>query len=203
MPPAGEGEAKSFRVSARSLLLGLAGGSLLCLVAGYNDWAMNNTFLIGNNLPVGVIMLTLFFVLLINGPLSRWWPGKAFNSFETAVAFMVMLTMCAIPTSGLVRYLLPNLVMPFSMAADNQGFRGVLEKLTVAHWIFPDFDGGRPVEWIGDTLASAYNARWLDPDTSPYGRWITPFISWGIFFGALFWALICLTCIVIRQWRDV
>lgn len=203
MPPPGKADFHSFRITARSLLLGLAGGSLLCLFAGYNDWAMNNTFLIGNNMPVGVIMLTLFFVLFVNGPLSRWWPSKAFSSFETAVAFMVTLTLCALPTSGLIRYLLPNLVMPFSLAADNQDYANFLEKLTVARWVFPDFDGARPVNWVGEKLASAYNTRWLDPDTSPYGRWITPFVSWGIFFGALFWALICLVCILIRQWRDV
>lgn len=193
---------QTIRISIRSLLLGLMGGTILCAFAPYNDWAMNNTFLIGNNMPVGAIMLTFLFVVVINGPLSRWWPSQALNSFETAVAFMVMLTMCALPTSGLIRYLLPNLVMPFHFGAENQGYYDVLAKLTVARWVFPEFDGNRPVEWIGDTLATSYNARWLDPDTSPYGRWITPFLSWGIFFGAMTWALICLVCILLRQWRD-
>jgi hypothetical protein len=190
------------RITIRCLLLGTFGGTLISAFAAYNDWAMNNTFLIGNNMPVGAIMLAFFFVVFVNGPLSKWWPNKALSSFETAVAFMVMLAMCAIPTSGLIRYLLPNLVMPFSMAADNQGYSDFLSKITVSRWVFPDFNGARPVEWIGDTLATSYNARWLDADTSPYGKWITPFISWGLFFGALFWALICVVCIILRQWRD-
>ncbi len=191
------------RITFRSLLLGLLGGIALCAFAPYNDWAMNNTFLIGNNMPLGAIMLTFLFVVLVNGPLSRYWPSKALTSFEAAVAFMVMLTMCALPTSGLIRYLLPNIVMPFQMALDNQGYRDFIETLHVKKWMFPGFNGNRPIEWVGDVLASGYNARWLDADTSPYGRWITPFLSWGIFFGALFWALICVVCIVLRQWRDI
>lgn len=196
------GDEKTVRITMRSLLLGLLGGVALCAFAPYNDWAMNNTFLIGNNMPVGAIMLAFLFVVFINGPLSRFLPSKALSSFEVAVAFMVMLTMCALPTSGLVRYLLPNIVMPFQMALENDGYKNVIEKLSVAKWAFPTFNGNRPVDWVGDTLATGYNARWLDPDTSPYGRWVTPFISWGIFFGALSWALICMVCIVLRQWRD-
>lgn len=192
----------TLRVTLRSLLLGTFGGLAICAFAAFNDWAMNNTFLIGNNMPVGAIMLVFLFVLLVNGPLSRWWPSRAFSSFEIAVAFMIMLTMCALPTSGLIRYLLPNIVMPFHMATENERYKEYLSQLGVSRWVFPDFNGSRPVNWIGDTLATSYNSRWLDPNTSPYGKWITPFLSWGIFVAALFWALICLVCIVLRQWRD-
>lgn len=192
----------TLRLSFRSIVLGIAGGTFLCAFAPYNDWAMNNTFLIGNSMPVGAIMLAFLFVVFINGPLSRFWPAKALSSFEVAVAFMLMLTMCALPTSGLIRYLLPNLVMPYQFALENQGYREIIESLGVASWVFPSFDGNRPAEWIGDPLASGFNARWLDTETSPYGKWLTPFLSWGIFVAALFWALICMVCIVLRQWRD-
>mgnify|MGYP001332644932 CR=1 FL=1 len=42
----------TLRVTFRSLLLGTFGGTLICAFAAYNDWAMNNTYLIGNNMPV-------------------------------------------------------------------------------------------------------------------------------------------------------
>ena len=31
----------------------------------YNDYALDNTFLVGNNLPIGVVMLTFLFVMFV------------------------------------------------------------------------------------------------------------------------------------------
>src|SRR5690606_10843262 len=67
-------------INWRSVLLGLIGVTIICALTPYNDYALNNTFLIGNNLPLGVVMLTFLFVVLVNGPLNRWWPGKAFTA---------------------------------------------------------------------------------------------------------------------------
>ena len=62
-------------VNWRSASLGLISAIVLCALVPYNDYALNNTFLIGNNLPLGVVMFTFLFVLIINGPLNRWRPG--------------------------------------------------------------------------------------------------------------------------------
>src|SRR4051812_41373876 len=40
-------------ITWRSVLIGLAGVVLICALTPYNDYALNNTFLVGNNLPVG------------------------------------------------------------------------------------------------------------------------------------------------------
>ena len=63
-------------VSWRSVLLGVLGVTLICALTPYNDYALNNTFLVGNNLPIGVVMLSFLFVLLVNAPLHRWYPRQ-------------------------------------------------------------------------------------------------------------------------------
>src|SRR5436305_11347241 len=94
-------------ITFRSLLLGLLGVVLICGLTPYNDYALNNTFLVGNNLPLVAVMLLFAFVLLVNAPLSRFAPGRAFTSGELTVAFTMALIACSLPSSGLMRYL-PN-----------------------------------------------------------------------------------------------
>ena len=86
--------------------LGLAGVALICGLTPYNDYALNNTFLVGNNLPIGVVMLSFLFVLVINAPLHRWLRPQTRRhvSGELAVALSMTLISCALPSSGLMRY---------------------------------------------------------------------------------------------------
>lgn len=98
-------------VSWRSVGLGLLGVILICAVTPYNDYALNNTFLVGNNLPIGVVMLTFLFVLLVNAPLHRWWPGKALTSGKLGVVLSRTLVGCALLSGGRTRYLRPAQVL--------------------------------------------------------------------------------------------
>src|SRR5262245_59586969 len=77
------GEATAVRaITWRSVLLGMAGVVLICGLTPYNDYALNNTFLVGNNLPLGLVMLLFMITVLINAPLSRWRPQAALSSGE-------------------------------------------------------------------------------------------------------------------------
>src|SRR5436305_15219981 len=91
-------------ITFRSLLLGLLGVTLICGLTPYNDYALNNTFLIGNNLPLGVVMVTFLFIVFVNAPLWRFFPNRAFSAGELTVAFSMTLVSCALPSSGLMRY---------------------------------------------------------------------------------------------------
>ncbi len=69
-------------ITFRSVLLGFAGVVLICAFTPINDYALNNTYLVGNCLPLGVIVLLFLFVTLVNGPLNRFIPARAFTSGE-------------------------------------------------------------------------------------------------------------------------
>src|ERR1700743_1069059 len=90
-------------ITWRSGLLGLFGVTLICGLTPYNDYALNNTFLVGNNLPIGVVMFSFLFVLLVNAPLHRWWPAHALTAGELSVALSMTLVSCTMPSSGLMR----------------------------------------------------------------------------------------------------
>ena len=98
-------------ITWRSVALGIIGTVLICGLTPYNDYALNNTFLVGNNLPVGVVMLTFLLVLVVNGPLWKWFPRHALSSGEITVALAMTLVSCALPSSGLMRYFPPSIVI--------------------------------------------------------------------------------------------
>jgi len=45
-------------ITWRSVSLGMLATIFICSIAYYNDFAVNNTFFIGNNLPLGLVLMT-------------------------------------------------------------------------------------------------------------------------------------------------
>ena len=189
-------------ITFRSVVLGLLGVVFICGLTPYNDYALNNTFLVGNNLPLGVIMLLFVFVLLVNAPLMRFVPRFAFSAGEITVAFSMTLVSCALPSSGLMRYFPPTLVGPFWVARSSQEYLKLLESLHLPAWLFPVFAGQSPGQWMNDPIVNQYFNRTPEGEPIPYWAWVRPAWVWGIFFAALYGALVCLTAIVRRQWNE-
>src|SRR5689334_10907377 len=96
-------------ITWRSVLLGFFGVAFICGITPYNDYAVNNSYFVGNNLPLGVVVLIFVFALIINGPLSKFAPRFAFSTGEMTVMLSMMLVGCALPSSGLMRYFPPSL----------------------------------------------------------------------------------------------
>ena len=90
---------------------------------------------------------------MINAPISRWWPDRALTSGEIAVAFTMTLVSCCTPSSGLMRYLVPNLVVPMRQAAQKPDFLRLLETMNVPRWLWPTFRAHRRA--IGATIRSS------------------------------------------------
>ncbi len=182
-------------MNLRSVTLGLLGVILICAFTPYNDYVLNNTFLVGNNLPLGVTMLVFLFTLAINGPLSKWRPRLAFSSGEIAVAFMMTLIACALPSSGLMRALPASLVVPFNEAGADDRYWQLLRSLNLPRWLFPHFTRAQP--WT-DPVVQGFVTR----GTPMYSAWIVPILAWSVFTFALYGALGCLMTIVRRQWFE-
>ena len=189
-------------VSWRSVTLGLLGVVLICAVTPYNDYALNNTFLVGNNLPIGVVMLTVAFVLAVNAPLRRWLPRQAFSGGEMAVSLSMTLVACGLPSSGLMRYLPPALVSPFYQSLNNRTFLDLLQQMHLPAWVFPTMHGAGPAQWKNSPVVIDYVGRWTEDGPPPYAAWVRPICTWGVFLAALYGSLLCGIAIVRRQWFE-
>jgi hypothetical protein len=189
-------------ITWRSVLLGIIGTVLICGLTPYNDYALNNTYLVGNNLPLGVVMGLFLFVVIVNGPLSRWWSRHAFSSGELTVAMAMTMISCALPSGGLMRYFPASIIMPFYHAQSNAEYLSLLERLQLPTWLLPSFNGDTPRQWMHDPIVRGFAYRWRADEPVPYWAWVVPAITWGIFLFSMYGALICLVTLVRRQWVD-
>lgn len=197
-------------VNGRSVLLGLVGVGAIASLTGYNDYVINNTNLIGSHLPIGVLGFLLIFILFVNAPLRRWAPAYAFSSAELAVALGMMLVGCAIPSVGMMRYLPGHLTALFSYAASNPQDYALLRQLDLPDWLFPTFESSDPAVRGYEPIVQHFIGRApVEADTFvnhfravPWSAWATPALTWGLFFGCIFGAVLCLAVIVRRQWAE-
>ncbi len=189
-------------ISLRSVLLGLLGIIFICALTPYNDFALANAYLVGGNLPFGLVTLAFGFAVLVNGPLSRWAPRYAFTSGEMAVAFMMILVACAVPGNGLMRWWPATLVSPLWQAQSNAEYLALLRKLNLPSWIFPKFPGRDLEDWVFDPAVTWYLGHTPEGRRPPYAAWLQPTLMWGIFLFALYGALLFAVSIMRRQWHD-
>lgn len=196
-------------VTPRSVLLGLAGVVFICALTPYNDYAMGNTFLVGNFLPIGMLLFFAFFLLLVNAPLWRWNPRRALPAGELSVALGMTLVACALPSSGLMRYLPSGLVGIHHSAGANPNHRALLETVALPDWLLPSLQGETVLERSTDPVISRYVGRtpedqqgWLSLAGVPWRAWIRPAFTWGILVALIYGAVLSLMFIVRRQWAE-
>ncbi|HWI56610.1 MAG TPA: MraY family glycosyltransferase [Bacillota bacterium] len=78
-------------VSLRSTVLGLVGVIAISALTPFNNLVLANTDLVGNFLPIGVLLFLMLFVIVVNAPLARFAPRHAFSAGELAVVLGMML----------------------------------------------------------------------------------------------------------------
>lgn len=189
-------------VNWRSLLLGLVGVCAISSLAAYNDFVLANTYLIGNFLPIGLLLFFLTFLLAVNAPLWKWAPQQALSAAELAVAVGMVLVSCSIPASGLMRYLPASLVSIWYHAGEMPDYRRVLLEMNLPEWVFPRFQSENPSDWPNDPVVTYFYLRTPGDGAVPWSAWMQPLFTWGILIAAMVTAIVCLSVIIRRQWVE-
>ena len=178
-------------ITARSVLIGIVGVICQCLATPYNDFRVGGTYLAGNHLPIAVVFVMLIFVLGVNILLKRLKPGSELQGSELLIIWGMMLVASGIPSSGLMRYLVPLAVSPHYFAtAEN-------EWATLFHQHLPD--------WmvVKDPKAVFYFYEQLpDGDSIPWRAWLKPIVGWSVFVLIFYFVTICWTVLLRKQWVE-
>ena len=189
-------------VTLRSILIGLAGVCFVCGLAAYNDFAMDNTFLIGNFLPIGLLLIVLTLVVGVNVPLHRYFPSKAIRQGELAVIVLMVLVSCSVPSSGLMRYLPSSLTGIYIGAAERRADWGpAVDAAKVPEWLLPKVDGATAAEKGYQDVFTQFRARAPDGQV-PWSAWVRPIFTWGIVVAFIWGLLISISLIVRKQWTE-
>ena len=178
-------------ITVRSVLIGMVAVICQCLATPYNDFRVGGTYLAGNHLPIAVVFVMLVFVLGVNTLLKKLKPGTELQGSELLIIWGMMLVASGIPSSGLMRYLVPLAVSPFYFATPEN------EWITLFHQHLPD--------WmvVKDPKAVFYFYEQL-PDGAriPWEAWVKPIVGWSAFVLIFYFVTICWTVILRKQWVE-
>ena len=178
-------------ITARSVLIGMVAVICQCLATPYNDFHVGGTYLAGNHLPIAVVFVMLVFIFSTNVLLKRVKPGTELQGSELLVIWGMMLVASGIPSSGLMRYLVPLAVSPFYFATPEN------EWITLFHQHLPD--------WmvVKDPKAVFYFYEQLpDGDSIPWRAWLKPIVGWSAFVLIFYFVTICWTVLLRKQWVE-
>jgi hypothetical protein len=207
--PAAAGKAASV-VSLRAVLLGLTGVLFICGLTPYNDYVLDNTFLVGNFLPIGLVLFMLLLVLGVNALLHRLIPSRALRGGEMAVILGMTLISCTLPSSGLMRYLPATLVGVYQHAGIDGDYGRIFRELNLPDWMFPRFESDRFEDRVNDPVLKDYWGRvQIDQPNFrsniaavPWRAWAMPALTWGVLLVFVYGAVLCLTVALRRQWVE-
>jgi len=190
-------------VTLRSVLLGLLGVIFICGLSPYNDWAVANTLIVGNFLPIGLVLVMLVLVLVLNAALHRWIPANALRESELAIVMAMMLAACSMPSSGLMRYLPSSVIGLYTTAATSPDAAKSLAEAGIPAWLMPDSgaDPSDPAAIGRSKVFDEYRSRSSD-NSVPWMAWLRPLAIWGVFVALLWGLMMFLTLIVRRQWAE-
>ena len=73
---------KPYSLTSRSVLIGLLGVIIQCLVTPYNDFLVGSTYLAGNHLPIAVVFSLTVLILVVNVLLKRIKSGMQLSVVE-------------------------------------------------------------------------------------------------------------------------
>ena len=179
-------------ITARSVILGFCLAGLLCAITPYNDYVVENTFLAGNHFPVGAVavLLLLSAANLLAGRLQILRKRAVLSARELGVVYILTMVTSGIPSSGLLRYLIPTLPSIYYFA----GLGNQWDKLIWSH--FPPWMAvsGLPASWFFEGMPEGASLPWA--------AWWIPLSRWLILVGAVWLMMICLSALVRKQWAD-
>ena len=169
-------------------------GLLLCL--GISVGApYSNVYLQGSLMALdfgtAAALFLLFLSTFANIALRSLHPRLAFRPGEMAVLYSMMITACAIPTMGLMEYLLPGLTALGYYTTPENEWQQLIQH-HVKEWMV-----------VQDPLAIKYFYEGLPRGSAiPWAAWVRPLCAWSVFILALYLAMICAAVIIRRQWME-
>ena len=182
----------------KGLALGLVGILLVTGLTYYNDWILQNTFLVGNNLPLSVYGGMILFLVTVNVSLFLVKKELAFNGREIAIAVALTLAVCCIPGSGLMRTLPSSIVMPHHHAKTITGWKEAQVVETVPKQMLVD------VQQDEDRVLLEYMQGWGEAEGKrvPWSAWLPSLSFWLPLAFFLWMGLLGVALAVHRQWAD-
>ena len=187
-------------MTIRAFIVGLLCVAVLCSATYFNDHVMQQTFLIGNSMPISVYGILVVFLAVVYPVLRRLHRRLAFSRAELAVIMGMTLMSCAVPGSNFMRLFTPCLVAPHRFALTEPGWQQWHVVQRAPQVMLVDVATNRDTVVDGFIKGLRTGSAHIAPATVPWQAWMRPLLFWIPCVLLLWTALICLGVIVHRQW---
>lgn len=175
-------------MTLRALLLGLALVVVQTAITPYNDYYLQGTDIAGNHFPLGAVFTLIFLTLVINPILKKAFPRATLNPAELIVIWVMMGVSSAIPSKGMMGFLLPYLAAPVYFATPENEWAETL------HAHFPEW----LIVWDKHAVTNFYEGE----SSVPWALWIKPILVWTVFILLLYCVTICVSIVLRKQWVE-
>ncbi|MBW2341992.1 MAG: hypothetical protein JRF50_16870 [Deltaproteobacteria bacterium] len=178
-------------ITARAVIIGLVCGVFLCLVTPYNDYYVGGTFLAGNHFPIGPVFILIILTLLVNVGLKKAKHSFVLTPFELVIIWSMTVAVSGLPSSGMMRYLIPALVSWKHFATPENDWANLLHQY-IPKWLV-----------VTDSKAVESFFEGIQPGESiPWRAWLKPLLIWTLFLAILYFVIFCLSMMLRKQWIE-
>ena len=175
-------------MTLRAVIIGIALVIIQTAVTPYNDYYLQGTDISGNHFPLGAIFALIILTLGVNPALKKITPKVGLHPGELMTIWVMMVVTSAIPSKGMMGFLLPYLVAPLYFATPENEWADTLYP-HLPEWL---------VVWDTQAASDFYNGESL----VPWAVWAKPLIAWTIFIIILYFVTICLSVVLRKQWVE-
>ncbi len=176
-------------VTWRSLLAGSLLVAGIAAGAPYGNMVLRGSYMALDFSTAGAIFLFFLLVLIVDTGLRLLRPRLALSRGELAVAYVMAIVGCAIPTMGLTEYLLP-IISGCSYYATPENEWAQLVHPYVREWLVPQDQ--EAVKFFFEGAPRGYGVPWR--------AWAQPLAAWTPLILALYLSMVCLAVLLRRQW---
>jgi hypothetical protein len=110
---------RALGITAKSVLVGLAGVTFIAIYSNTNDRVLKLCPLIGNHMPIGAFTIIIILAAIYNPLAARLSERLVFGTRELAVVFGMMLMCSWLPGSGFYRYFHYPMIVPWTQESSH------------------------------------------------------------------------------------
>lgn len=195
-----DSEKTGYGVRLRAILVGLILAVAICGITPLNNAYHQATPLGGGHFPLAPFFILLWMTLLIALVAKvfkghRWLKGK-----EMLMVWMLLALVSGIAYTGLVRTFFINLTAPYYFATPGNRWEQVLHPLLPKAW-YPQ--SKEAIQGLYDGLVGGRQMGWWEVIKNiPWDAWLQPLLVWSSFIFLCYFVIICLICLLSKQWLD-
>ena len=175
-------------MTLRAAIIGVTLVIIQTAITPYNDYYLQGTDISGNHFPLGAIFTLIVLTLGINPILKKARPKAGLTPEELITIWVMMVVSSAIPSKGMMGYLLPFLVAPLYFATSENEW---------AETLYPNLP-----EWLIIRDKQVATDFYEGESFVPWAAWAKPLLVWTIFIIVLYFVTICLSVILRKQWVE-